>query len=134
MAASPASGTAPGTGNVTPNAQVVRTTLSLSEGVAALELPDSLSPESLEDLRDWIEGMIRRAERAVKRTQQASWTPHNPPQAAFSNSNQPGRAGIPFTMTQAMKDRLRSAGLSDEQIHGMTPAEAHDLLAALDAI
>jgi hypothetical protein len=49
-----------------------RATLPLSEGVAALELPDRLSAESLEDLRDWMEAMLRRAERVVKRTEQAA--------------------------------------------------------------
>ena len=49
---------------------VSRATLPLSEGIAALEFPDRLSPESLEDLKDWMEGMLRRAERVAKRTQQ----------------------------------------------------------------
>jgi hypothetical protein len=48
---------------------VSRATLPLLEGIAALEIPDRLSPESLKDLKDWMEVMMRRAERVMKRTQ-----------------------------------------------------------------
>jgi hypothetical protein len=53
---------------VSPNAS--RATLPLAEGIAAFEMPDRLSAESFEDLKDWMEVMLRRAERAMKRTQQ----------------------------------------------------------------
>jgi hypothetical protein len=56
--------------SVVPRAGVSRATLPLAEGVAALELPDRLSPESYEDLKDWMDVMLRRAERMMKRTQQ----------------------------------------------------------------
>lgn len=76
-----------GQGPMTPqrNQGVSRATLPLSEGIAALELPDQLSVESLEDLRDWIETMMRRAERVARRTQiQAGITPPPPgPTAAI---------------------------------------------------
>ena len=39
------------------------------------------------------------------------------------------RTGIPFVMTRAMKEALRSRGLSDDDIAEMTPVEAHKLLA-----
>jgi hypothetical protein len=48
---------------------VQRATFPLPEGVAALEVPEHLSPESYEDLKDWIEVMMRRAKRAVCDTQ-----------------------------------------------------------------
>jgi hypothetical protein len=55
-----------------PHAGVSRATLPLSEGIVSLEMPDRLSPESLEDLKDWMDVMIRRAERVMKRTLQAN--------------------------------------------------------------
>lgn len=59
--------TAQTTANATPD--VPRATLPLPEGLAALELPEGLSQESLEDVRDWIQVMLRRAERAIQRAQ-----------------------------------------------------------------
>ena len=53
-----------------PTSGVSRATLQLSEGTVAVELPDRLSPESYEDLAEWLEVMRRRAERVMKRTQQ----------------------------------------------------------------
>jgi|GEM_PF-939021 len=47
---------------------VSRATLPLAEGTAALELPNRLSAESLEDFKDWMAGMLRRAERLAERT------------------------------------------------------------------
>jgi hypothetical protein len=46
-----------------------RATLPLPEGMAAIELPDGLSEDSLQDVREWIEVLLRRMERAAKRTQ-----------------------------------------------------------------
>jgi hypothetical protein len=64
---------------------VSRATLPLLEGMAALEIPDRLSPESLEDLKDWMEVMIRRAERVMKRTQHSA-----PSESRRDNSMQIG--------------------------------------------
>jgi hypothetical protein len=36
--------------------------------------------------------------------------------------------GIPFVMTNAMKEALRGRGLSDEEIANLTPAQAHEIL------
>ena len=49
----------------THGAPLNRATYPLPEGVAALELPDSLSPESYEDLRAWIDVVMRLARRSV---------------------------------------------------------------------
>ena len=40
-------------------------------------------------------------------------------------------ASVPFMLTKEMKRRLRFCGYSDEQIAGMTPQEAHDILGQL---
>ena len=40
----------------------------------------------------------------------------------------PAGASVAFLITKAMKQRLRSRGLSDEQISNLTPQEAHDIL------
>jgi hypothetical protein len=51
-------------------------------------------------------------------------------------SRQAGQAGapgtiasVPFMITRAMKDRLRALGLADADIAGLTPQQAHELLA-----
>ena len=51
---------------------ISQATLSLSEGTVVLAMPVRLSQESLEDLKDWIATMVRRAERVAKRTQGAA--------------------------------------------------------------
>lgn len=38
----------------------------LAEGIARLEFPSSLSPESYEDLEAWLELVLRRAKRSVE--------------------------------------------------------------------
>lgn len=42
-----------------------RATFPLPEGVVALELPDTLSAESYEDLKAWLDVMLRRARRSI---------------------------------------------------------------------
>jgi hypothetical protein len=44
-----------------------RATLPLPEGIAALELPEVLSEDSLQDVQDWLEVLMKRAARAAKR-------------------------------------------------------------------
>lgn len=44
-----------------------RDVLSLNEGEVSLTLPGELSPESFQDLSDWLELIKRKAERSVKR-------------------------------------------------------------------
>lgn len=63
-AASPVGVAGERTGVTTP--MVRRSTLSLPEGLVALELPEGLSPESYEDLEAWIQVMMRRAARVRK--------------------------------------------------------------------
>jgi hypothetical protein len=48
-----------------------------------------------------------------------------------SDISSPSHAGIPFMITHAQKEKLRNAGMSDDQIRNMTPQEAQDRLAAL---
>lgn len=54
-----------------PLSRVPRATMPLPEGVVALELPSGLSEESLEDIRDWVEVLLRRADRAAKRAKES---------------------------------------------------------------
>lgn len=42
-------------------------------------------------------------------------------------------ASTPFMMTAAHKQRLAALGYTDEQIHKLTPSEAHDIFAEYDA-
>lgn len=39
-----------------------------------------------------------------------------------------GAASVPFMITQAMREKLRELGLSEEDIRNMTPEEAHEYL------
>jgi hypothetical protein len=48
---------------------------------------------------------------------------HKPPPGPEQSSQ-----GIPFVMTNAMKQALRDRGLSEEEIANLTPAEAHEIL------
>jgi putative DNA primase/helicase len=53
--------------------------------------------------------------------------------ASVAPQDQGRVASVPFMLTQEMKRRLRVCGYSDEQIAGMTPQEAHDILGQLAA-
>lgn len=54
-----------------------RATFPLPEGLAALELPSgNLSKESYEDLRAWIDVMLRRAQRAARVASEPKKTSH----------------------------------------------------------
>jgi hypothetical protein len=45
---------------------VSRATFPLPEGLAALELPERLTKESFEDIKAWIDVMLRRAQRSIR--------------------------------------------------------------------
>lgn len=80
-----------------------RATLPLAEGMAALELPHRLSPESFEDLKDWMAGMLRRAERMAQRSKPA--IPAN--QAA----DRPAQSGGGITSVEPNKPQSSSGGI-----------------------
>ena len=48
-----------------------RSTISIPEGTVALEIPDNLSEDSLEDVKDFIELTMKRLERRMKRAKEA---------------------------------------------------------------
>jgi RecA-family ATPase len=41
----------------------------------------------------------------------------------------PAQQGLPFVITEATKQKLRAQGVTDDEIHEMTPAQAHERLA-----
>jgi DNA-directed RNA polymerase delta subunit len=66
-------------------------------------------------------------EDAVEQPKEQSATASQPVSEADSN-----RASIPFMITQAMRDKLRQYGASDDDIKHMTPAEARSYIADFD--
>jgi len=46
---------------------IEKAVLPLSEGTAVLEAPKELSPESFEDLEAWLQILLRKAKRSIRR-------------------------------------------------------------------
>jgi hypothetical protein len=66
-------------------------------------------------------------EDAVEQPKEQSAAASQPVSEADSN-----RASVPFMITQAMRDKLRQYGASDDDIKHMTPAEARSYIADFD--